>query len=77
MPNQLTIRDAATREVIGTPHVGGEAVLWQDCTATLRSLRDTVLQDWISAHVQRIAEARGSQDDFLDRLVTVQDEYRY
>jgi hypothetical protein len=75
--DSLTVRDAATREIIATPHVGSRAVMIGDMSGTIRSLRGTALGQWIGYEEERIAEAGGDVAAFLGREVIVADEYRY
>jgi hypothetical protein len=83
--SKLTVRDQAGN-VIGTPHIGSRAVLWNSRTAPLRSFLTTELQDWIGYQQELIAapdwhsdEKRlaSSQEELLGLVVTVADECCY
>lgn len=79
----LTIRDAATREILATPKIGSRSVMINDMRGTLRDLRDTAIQGWVHDELERIAREGGKEGGkeackaFLDREVIVADEYRY
>jgi hypothetical protein len=70
--NHLTIRDAATGEVLDQPYVGSCAMMTRDYEGRVRDLETCEgVRQWLR-HLP--AAERNAQ---LDRRITVRDEYRY